>query len=58
MCPAVYCQFMADRSRFDDAAVNKIVVEVVDWVSDNLADATSTVQKTLELEIGELRGDP
>jgi PucR C-terminal helix-turn-helix domain/GGDEF-like domain len=49
---------MADRSRFDDAVVTKTVVQVVDWVSDRLADATSTVQKTLELEIGELRGDP
>src|ERR1700739_2754707 len=56
--PAVYCQFMADRSRFDDAVVTKTVVQVVDWVNDRLADATSTVQKTLELEIGELRGDP
>ena len=28
------------------------------WLSDRLADATSVVQKTLELEIGELRGDP
>jgi hypothetical protein len=49
---------MADRSRFDDAAVTKIVIEVVDRLSDRLADATSAVQKTLELEIGELRGDP
>ena len=49
---------MADRGRLDDAAVNKVVVEVVDRLSDNLADATSAVQKTLELEIGELRGDP
>jgi DNA-binding PucR family transcriptional regulator len=49
---------MADRSRFDDAAVTKTVVQVVDCVSDNLAGATSAVQKTLELEIGELRGDP
>jgi hypothetical protein len=30
----------------------------VDRLSDRLADATSVVQKTLELEIGELRGDP
>jgi hypothetical protein len=49
---------MADRSRFDDAVVNKVVVEVADRLSDRLADATSAVQKTLELEIGELRGDP
>jgi PucR C-terminal helix-turn-helix domain/GGDEF-like domain len=34
------------------------VVEVVDRLSDRLADATSAVQKTLELEIGELRSDP
>lgn len=49
---------MADRGRSDDAAVTKIVIEVVDRLSDRLADATSAVQKTLELEIGELRGDP
>ena len=49
---------MADQSRSDDAAVSKIVVEVVDRLSDRLADATSAVQKTLELEIGELRSDP
>jgi hypothetical protein len=49
---------MADLGRSDDAAVTKIVIEVVDRLSDRLADATSAVQKTLELEIGELRGDP
>jgi PucR C-terminal helix-turn-helix domain/GGDEF-like domain len=49
---------MAERNRLDDAAVTETVIQVVDWVSDNLADATSAVQKTLELEIGELRGDP
>ena len=41
---------MADRSRSDDAAVTKVVVEVVDRLSDRLADATSAVQKTGELE--------
>jgi len=49
---------MADRSRLDDAAVTETVIQVVDWVNDNLADATSAVQKALEQEIGELRGDP
>src|ERR1700739_2816780 len=49
---------MADRGRSDDAAVTKIVIEVVDRLSDRLTDATSAVQKTLALEIGELRGDP
>jgi DNA-binding PucR family transcriptional regulator len=49
---------MADRSRIDDAAVTDVVIEVVDRLSDRLADASSVVQKTLELEIGELRGDP
>lgn len=48
---------MADRSRFDDAAVDQVVLEVVDRLSDNLADATASVQKALELEISELRGD-
>ena len=46
------------EGRFDDAAVTKVVVEVADRLSDRLADATSAVHKTLELEIGELRGDP
>jgi hypothetical protein len=49
---------MPDRSPSDDAAVTKIVVEVVGRLSARLADATDAVQKTLELEIGQLRGDP
>jgi PucR C-terminal helix-turn-helix domain/GGDEF-like domain len=48
---------MADGSRSDDAAVTKIAVEVVDRLSARLAYATETVQKTLERQIGELRGD-
>ncbi|EPQ46223.1 hypothetical protein MMSP_1984 [Mycobacterium sp. 012931] len=48
---------MAERNRTDDAVVGKIVVEVVYRLSAQLAEATASIQGTLEREIVELRGD-
>ncbi|UDM35875.1 helix-turn-helix domain-containing protein [Mycobacterium ulcerans] len=48
---------MAERNRTDDAVVGKIAVEVVYRLSAQLAEATASIQGTLEREIVELRGD-
>jgi PucR C-terminal helix-turn-helix domain/GGDEF-like domain len=48
---------MTDRSRSDDAAITHSAAEIVDRLGLRLAEVTEAIQKTLEREIAELRGD-